>query len=397
MSMSPSSVETGGGHEEVSDQRRLKRHDSLDIESRSVPGYDGRNLKADKDWWVILLLAFQSVGIVYGDIGTSPTYVYHSAFYNGVRHGEDVLGVLSVILYTITLLPLVKYVMIVLRATDNGEGGTFALYSLICRYAKVSLTPSEEAEDGDVSNFRLPKPNKESKLKSNIEKSEFAKYFLLFATMLGTSMVIGDGILTPSISVLSAVGGIKRATSAMTDDVIVWISVAVLVGLFMVQSFGTKKVSYVFAPLLCLWMLLIGGIGLYNIIHYDPTILKAINPKYIVEYFRRNKKEAWISLGGCILSITVTKGLRHVGIAYPYRCYAFDLAEEPSQYLKGNWGGDRRPPSSILQFNAYGCLAFTRVGIRFKCFTSFMRRMQGKRKSLSNGISAMKKQMVETG
>lgn len=93
-------------------------------------------------------------------------------------------------------------------------------------------------------------------------------------------------------------------TVIVFTDVIVWISVAILVGLFMVQRFGTQKVSYVFAPLLSLWMLCIGGIGLYNIIHYDPTILKAINPKFIVEYFMRNKKEAWISLGGCILSIT---------------------------------------------------------------------------------------------
>lgn len=90
----------------------------------------------------------------------------------------------------------------------------------------------------------------------------------------------------------------------MCTDVVVWISVAILVALFMVQRFGTQKVSYVFAPLLSLWLLLIGGIGLYNIIHYDPAILKAVNPKYIVEYFGRNKKEAWISLGGCVLAIT---------------------------------------------------------------------------------------------
>ncbi|KAL6208455.1 hypothetical protein ACLB2K_019404 [Fragaria x ananassa] len=100
-------------------------------------------------------------------------------------------------------------------------GGTFALYSLLCRYAKVSLTPSQQAEDRDVSNFQLQLPSKRlrraSKLKSKLESSKFAKYFLLFATMLGTSMVIGDGVLTPCISVLSAVGGVKHATSAMTD------------------------------------------------------------------------------------------------------------------------------------------------------------------------------------
>lgn len=81
-------------------------------------------------------------------------------------------------------------------------------------------------------------------------------------------------------------------------------SVVILAILFMVQRFGTQNVSYVFAPLLSLWMLLIGGIGLYNIVHHDPTIIRAINPKYIIDYFKKNKKEAWISLGGCILSIT---------------------------------------------------------------------------------------------
>ena len=86
----------------------------------------------------------------------------------------------------------------------NITGGTFALYSLICRYAKVGLIPSQQAEDREVSNFRLELPSKSlqraSKLKSKLEKSNFAKFFLLFATMLGTSMVIGDGVLTPCIS-----------------------------------------------------------------------------------------------------------------------------------------------------------------------------------------------------
>ncbi|XVF32600.1 hypothetical protein REPUB_Repub17cG0096400 [Reevesia pubescens] len=169
---------------------------------------------------MILQLAFQSLGIVYGDLGTSPLYVLPSTFSDGIKHRDDILGVYSLIFYTFTLLPSVKYILIVLRATDNGDG-TFALYSLICRYAKVSLIPSQQAEDHDVSNFRIELPSRRLKrasaLKSKLEKSQFAKYFLLLVTMLGTSMLIGDGILTPSISVLSAVGGIKQATPAMTE------------------------------------------------------------------------------------------------------------------------------------------------------------------------------------
>lgn len=118
--MSPSKKEDEQ-EEEIVPQRTLKRHDSLDIESRKFGSYSDRNSDV-KSWSVILVLAFQSVGIVYGDIGTSPTYVYQSAFYDDIKHKDDVYAVLGIILYTITLLPLVKYVLIVLKATDNGEG-----------------------------------------------------------------------------------------------------------------------------------------------------------------------------------------------------------------------------------------------------------------------------------
>jgi K+ transporter len=85
---------------------------------------------------------------------------------------------------------------------------------------------------------------------------------------------------------------------------IVWISVAILIFLFMVQRFGTDKVGYSFAPIICVWFAFIGGIGLFNFIKFDPTVIKALNPQYIVQYFQRNKKEAWVSLGGIVLAIT---------------------------------------------------------------------------------------------
>ncbi|KAK3415571.1 hypothetical protein EUGRSUZ_H01188 [Eucalyptus grandis] len=292
---------------------KLRRYDSLDIESAKYLGHHRHGSKQAVEWPVILSLAFQSIGIVYGDIGTSPLYVYSSTFSQGIKHNDDVLGVLSLIFHTITLIPLIKYVFIVLRATDNGDGGTFALYSLLCRYARIGLIPSQQPENQDVSNFQLePSSNRllrASRLKSKLEKSQFAKFFLLFATMLGTSMVIGDGVLTPCISVLSAVGGIKRATSSVTEDMIVWISVAILVCLFTVQRFGTDKVGYSFAPIICVWFASVGTIGLYNFVKYDPGVIKAINPVYIVYYFRRNKKEGWISLGGIVLAITGTEAL----------------------------------------------------------------------------------------
>ncbi|XP_024980942.1 potassium transporter 5-like [Cynara cardunculus var. scolymus] len=289
----------------------LKRHDSLDIESAKIHSHHRHN--DTKDWGMTLRLAFQSIGVVYGDIGTSPLYVYASTFSDGIKHEDDILGVLSIIFYTITLIPVIKYVLIVLHANDNGDGGTFALYSKLCRYAKVGLIPSEQAEDREVSNFRLELPAKNnaisSKLKKSLESSRFSKFSLLFIAMLGTCMVIGDGILTPSISVLSAVSGLKKATDTMTERVIVVVSVVILITLFVVQRFGTDKVGYSFAPIICVWFGLITVIGIYNFIKFDPSVAKAINPKYIIDYFKRNKKDAWISLGGTVLAITGTEAM----------------------------------------------------------------------------------------
>ncbi|KAG9443741.1 hypothetical protein H6P81_015081 [Aristolochia fimbriata] len=291
---------------------KLRRLDSLDLESSGVRGHESKGV-VKRDWEAILHLAFQSIGVVYGDIGTSPLYVYASTFTSGIGHEDDVLGVLSLIFYTITFIPLIKYVFIVLRANDNGEGGTFALYSLICRYAKVSLIPGQQAEDKQVSNFRLEIPgnrlNRASKVRNALERSPFSKYFLLFVTMLGTSMVIGDGVLTPCISVLSAVGGIKEADHSMTEGRIVIISVAILICLFFVQRFGTDKVGYTFAPVILVWFLFNAGIGVHNFIKYDPTVAKAINPKYVIDYFSRNKTDAWRSLGGVVLAITGAEAL----------------------------------------------------------------------------------------
>lgn len=117
---------------------------------------------------------------------------------------DDIIGVLSLIIYTILLSPFLKYVFIVLRANDNGNGGTFALYSLICRNVKVSLLPNQEPEDRELSNYSLDIPSTQlrraQKIKEKLESSAIPKVILLILPILGTSMVIGDGILTPSIS-----------------------------------------------------------------------------------------------------------------------------------------------------------------------------------------------------
>ncbi|XP_019180311.1 PREDICTED: potassium transporter 5-like [Ipomoea nil] len=204
---------------------------------------------------------------------------------------------------------MLKYVFIVLWANDNGDGGTFALYSVMCRHTKVSLRPNEEPEDRELSNYRLETPTnhlrRAQKIKQKLESSMAAKTVLFLVTILATSMLIGDGILTPCISVLSAVSGIK----ALGEDTVMWVSIAILVLLFSVQRFGTDKVGYAFAPALCLWFSFISGIGLYNLFKHDIMVLCAFNPMYIVDYFSRNGKEGWVSLGGIVLCITGTEAM----------------------------------------------------------------------------------------
>ncbi|KAL3498301.1 hypothetical protein ACH5RR_041033 [Cinchona calisaya] len=288
---------------------KIPRIDSLNLEAGRIPFHHAGRGSKEFGWKTTLSLAFQSIGVIYGDIGTSPLYVYASTFPNGIDHTEDVLGVLSLILYTIILVPTIKYVFIVLWANDNGDGGTFALYSLICRYAKVSLIPNHQPEDREVSNYNLDIPSNQlrraQKIKENLESSTTAKIVLFLLAILGTSMVIGDGVLTPCISVLSAVSGI----SSLKNDAVVGISIAILIILFCVQRFGTDKVGFSFAPIICLWFLFISAIGLYNLFKYDIGVLRAFNPNYIVDYFRRNGKKGWISLGGVVLCITGTEAM----------------------------------------------------------------------------------------
>ncbi|KAG6496796.1 potassium transporter 5-like [Zingiber officinale] len=292
-------------------QRRLVRTDSLPFEAGKIP--PKHTFTAHESWSRTLLLAFQSIGVVYGDIGTSPLYVYASTFPNGIQHHDDLLGALSLIIYTIILIPLLKYVFTVLWANDNGDGGTFALYSLISRYIKVSMIPNQQDEDAKVSNYRLESVSNRLKraewIKEKLENNNIAKIAIFVVTILGTSMVIGDGVLTPCISVISAVDGIKEKAPSLDDSTISYISAGILVLLFAIQRSGTDKVGYSFAPIVLTWFLLIGGIGLYNLFKYDVGVLRAFNPKYIVDYFHRNGKQGWISLGGIVLCITGTEAM----------------------------------------------------------------------------------------
>ncbi|KAG4202264.1 hypothetical protein ERO13_A05G318000v2 [Gossypium hirsutum] len=286
--------------------KKPKRVDSFDVEAMEIAGAHGHHPK-DISTWHTLALAFQTLGVVYGDMGTSPLYVFSDVFSKVKIESEvDILGALSLVMYTIALLPLVKYVFVVLKANDNGEGGTFALYSLICRYAKVNMLPNRQPADEQISSFRLKLPTPELEralsIKETLERRSSLKTLLLLLVLMGTSMVIGDGILTPAISVMSAVSGLQGAVKGF--DTFVVFSIVILVALFSIQQFGTSKVGFSFAPALALWFFSLGSIGIYNLVKYDITVIKAVNPAYIYFFFKKNSKDAWSALGGCILCIT---------------------------------------------------------------------------------------------
>ncbi|XP_076893514.1 potassium transporter 2-like isoform X2 [Bidens hawaiensis] len=267
-------------------------------------------------WRTTLVLAYQSLGVVYGDLSISPIYVYKSTFAEDIHHSEtneEIFGVLSFVFWTLTLVPLFKYVFIVLRADDNGEGGTFALYSSICRHVNVSLLPNKQVADESLSTYKLVQPPERengSKVKMLLEKHKILHTALLILVLLGTCMVIGDGVLTPVISVFSAVSGLELSMSKEHHEyAVIPITCFILVCLFALQHYGTHRVGFLFAPVVLLWLLCISGLGLYNIYYWNPNVYKALSPYYMYKFMKKTKKRGWMSLGGILLCITGSEAM----------------------------------------------------------------------------------------
>jgi KUP system potassium uptake protein len=215
-------------------------------------------------------LALGSVGVVYGDIGTSPLYAFRVAVVAAVESGpvtrDIVLGVLSLILWALIVVVTIKYVLLLLRADNNGEGGTLSLTALASR-AMGRRT---------------------------------ALVFLL--GVVGASMFLGDAVITPAISVLSAVEGLKLVTPAFEHSVVP-LTIAILVGLFAGQSRGTARVASFFAPVMVIWFLAIAAAGLMHI-RDDPGVLAAINPAYAIAFLYRHGDVGLVTLGLVFLVVT---------------------------------------------------------------------------------------------
>jgi KUP system potassium uptake protein len=218
-------------------------------------------------------LSLAALGIVYGDIGTSPLYAVKECF--GPEHGldvtpENVLGVLSLIVWALLLVIVFKYMTFVMRADNQGEGGILALFALV--------------------HPRNPKQQRKGTM------------VLLMLGLFGAALLYGDGIITPAISVLSAVEGLGVATHAF-EPYVVPITVVILVGLFFVQRRGTQRVGVVFGPLMLAWFAAIAGLGIPAIVR-NPTVLFALSPVHGFGFLVHHGLRGFLVLGSVVLAIT---------------------------------------------------------------------------------------------
>ncbi len=241
------------------------------------------------------LLCLTTLGIVYGDIGTSPLYALRECFHPEEAPGRlgvnapNVLGVLSLIAWSLFLIISVKYLLYVMRADNKGEGGIFALLALM-------------------------------------ERKAGTKAWFVLLSVFGAALLYGDGMITPAISVLSAVEGLKIATP-VPQPVTLGLTALILILLFFFQKQGTKKVGLVFGPIMLIWFLTIGTLGLISIIQ-QPAVLAAFNPWHALDFFARNGWLGFTVLGAVFLVVTggeaLYADLGHFGVL-PIRVAWFGL------------------------------------------------------------------------
>lgn len=223
-------------------------------------------------------LALAALGIVFGDIGTSPLYAFEQVFSNGAHSVPvaeiNVLGVLSLFFWSLMMVVTLKYVFFIMRADNHGEGGIMALMAL-------ALSKSET--------------------RPKLHKS------LLILGLIGASFFYGDGVITPAISVLSAVEGLELISPDLKDMVLP-VALAILGLLFWSQRRGTGSIGLFFGPVMLIWFLAIGALGLWNVIQH-PVVLAALNPFYAIEFLGTHGLLAFFALGAVVLCLTGAEAL----------------------------------------------------------------------------------------
>ncbi|KAL0415589.1 UNVERIFIED_CONTAM: Potassium transporter 2 [Sesamum latifolium] len=279
-------------------------------------------------WRHTLFLSLQSLGVIYGRLSTAPLYVLESIDPEDIRSPNEIHELFSFIFWTLTIIPLLKYAFIVLRADDDGEGGPFSLYSLLCRHARVGLLPRNRGSDKILHHEEdsSSKGKLENKARRVIEKHKSCHYLLLFLALLGACMILSDAVLTPAISVLSATSGLGRSlatisvkffSSHKTKDHGKCLeeicanpaACAILVCLFTLQHHGTKRIGCIFAPIVIIWLFFISGFGLYNIIHCDPQILRAVSPVYLLRFMKKINLSHWKLLSSIVLCVAGSEAM----------------------------------------------------------------------------------------
>uniref|UniRef100_A0A7N0V8Y5 Potassium transporter n=1 Tax=Kalanchoe fedtschenkoi TaxID=63787 RepID=A0A7N0V8Y5_KALFE len=273
-------------------------------------------------WKNTLLFSFQSLGVIYGRMSIAPIYVFGTIRPQDITSPDEVYQLFSFLFWTLTIISLLKYATIVLRANDDGEGGPFAMYSLLCRHAKVSLFPSDRTSDDDLNGCEEEAPpaiRKESKARRALKRHRGSHFVMLFLALFGACMIIGDGLITPAISVLSASEGVKRSLTDIAKRYVssdakqsfiikhlkyvpVPFACAILMCLFMLQHYGTHKIGFIFAPIVIVWLVFIGSVGLYNIVKWDHQIIYAISPLYMYRFIRKTDVTCWRALSSILLS-----------------------------------------------------------------------------------------------
>ncbi|MBP8213331.1 MAG: KUP/HAK/KT family potassium transporter, partial [Saprospiraceae bacterium] len=222
-----------------------------------------KNEIAEKVSMGTLLVA---LGIIYGDIGTSPLYVLKAIVGEKTISETLIYGSISCVIWTITLLTTLKYITLTLRADNHGEGGIFSLYALVKRYSK----------------------------------------YLILPTMIGAATMLADGMITPPISVSSAVEGISNI-KGLENIPTVPIVIAIISGLFFFQRYGTHKVGGIFGPIMLVWFIMLPTLGISHIVQH-PQILKALNPMYAYD-FLVHYPGGFLLLGGVFLATTGAEAL----------------------------------------------------------------------------------------
>ncbi|MDO1581197.1 potassium transporter Kup [Rhizobium oryzicola] len=223
----------------------------------------------------ILGLTLGSIGVVYGDIGTSPLYAFREALKPVAAHGgvtpEAVIGIISLMIWTLTIIVTIKYVLFLLRADNDGEGGTLSLLAMLTKTAKAN------------------------------------KALLMMLGLIGAALFLGDAMITPALSVMSAVEGLKLVTPSLSNAVLP-ISIVILVGLFAIQSHGTGAVARFFGPITAVWFVVIGIAGIGHISD-DLSILHAINPVHAVSFMIHEGYVGVVVLGAVFLTVTGAEAL----------------------------------------------------------------------------------------